>query len=344
MGFSFCARIMSNMKFLSKLQKLPGKTCLLRVDFNVEGVKDALRLEASLPTMKFLLKKGARIVILSHRGRPEGMNYKLSLREFIPFLKKNLKQQINFLETIPPALSPGKVLLLENLRFWPEEEANDLEFAKKLAKLGDFYVNDAFAVSHRENASVTQLPKLLPSYAGMLLEKEIKTLSEVVKKPKKPLVLIFGGSKVEDKASVIKHLLPKADVVLLGSSAVNNSEMIPKSPKIRKPLDWIGEGGKAFDIGPMTVEAYAKEIKKAKTLIWNGPVGWFEKPEYLGGSKAIAKAVAQSKAVSIIGGGETTQLILELGLRKKIGFLSTGGGAMLEFLAGKKLPGIEALK
>lgn len=349
------------VKFLSQLKKLPGKTCILRVDFNVDpstsSGQEALRLEASLPTIKLLLKGGARVVILSHRRRPlqESRNWNLesriksknfSLQEFIPFLEKNLKEKITFLENIPTALSNGKVFLMENLRFWPEEEANNLNFAKRLASLGDFYVNDAFAVCHRENASVAQLPKLLPSYAGLLLEKEMETLSEVMKNPKKPLVLIFGGSKFEDKASVIKNLLPKADKVLLGSSALDSKSQIEnrKSMKIMLPIDWIGEGDNAFDIGPLTAEEYEKEIFKAKTIIWNGPVGKFEDKRYAGGSIAVAKAIAKSKAFSVVGGGETTQLILELGLRKKIGFLSTGGGAMLEFLAGKKLPGIEALK
>ncbi len=334
------------MKFLADCPKkdLAGKTCLLRVDFNVESDKDALRLEASLPTIKFLLKHGARVLMLSHRGRPKGAEKTLSLRPFLPFLKKHLKKEVHFLETLPARLPEGDVFLMENLRFWPEEEADDTGFAKRLARLGDLYVNDAFAVCHRANASVTQLPKLLPSYAGLLLQKEIETLSEAMKKPEKPLVLIFGGSKVEDKAPVIKYLLPKAAKVLLGSSALNNSYSLPKSPKIEKPVDWMAEGNLAMDIGSITAERYAEEIKHAKTVIWNGPVGKFEDAQYRGGSVALAKAVAKSGAFSIIGGGETTQLILSLKLRNKIGFLSTGGGAMLEFLAGKKLPGIEALR
>lgn len=327
----------------------------MRVDFNVESAEDSLRLEESLPTIKFLLERGARVLLLSHRGRPNtSIKYKvvsskyfdseLSLRVFIPFLHKNLREKIIYLNGIPDKLPDGKVFLLENLRFWPEEEANDMEFAHRIAQLGDFYVNDAFAVCHRENASVTQLPKLLPSYAGLLLEKEISTLSAVMKKAEKPLVLIFGGAKIEDKLPIIENLLPKTESVLLGSSALYDQSILPKSPKIQKPVDWVGEGEKAFDIGPKTFEKYAEEIKKAKTIIWNGPVGKFEDEKYRKGSEAIAKAVAESGAFSIVGGGETTQLILELGLRKKIGFLSTGGGAMLEFLSGKKLPGIEALR
>ncbi len=344
------------MKFLKDLAKknLTGKVCLLRVDFNVESTKDALRLEASLPTMKWLLAKGARLVILSHRGRPrvsskysvlsiKDFDAELSLEPFARFLEKNLKEKVEFLSDIPGNLPSGKVILLENLRFWPEEERDDVKFAHRLASLGDFYVNDAFAVCHRKNSSVTQLPKLLPSYAGLLLEKEIKTLSAAMKNPKKPLVLIFGGAKVVDKLPVIKNLLNKATKVLIGSSALNNPDQLPESDKIVKPIDWVKKDNLALDIGPLTAELFIKEIKKAKTIIWNGPVGKFEDKKYLVGSRALAKAVAASKAFSIVGGGETTQLILELGLRKKIGFLSTGGGAMLELLAGVKLPGIEVL-
>ena len=333
------------MKTLRDLAKknLTGKVCLLRVDFNVESTKDALRLEASLPTMKWLLAKGARLVILSHRGRPQGIDQKLSLKVFAPFLAKQLKERVEFLKEIPGELAKGRIALIENLRFWPEEERDDVKFAHRLASLGDFYVNDAFAVCHRKNSSVTQLPKLLPSYAGLLLEKEIVTLSAAMKTPKKPLVLIFGGAKVADKLPVIRHLLPKAGMVLIGSSALNNVGQLPESEKVLKPIDWVERDHLAMDIGPLTADLFIQEINKAKTIIWNGPVGKFEEKRYLAGSRSLAKAVAASKAFSIVGGGETTQLILELGLRKKIGFLSTGGGAMLELLAGAKLPGIAVL-
>lgn len=335
------------MRFLSKLKakEFAGKTCLLRVDFNVKNIKDSLRLKNSLPTIKFLFKRGNKIVFLSHRGRPSKKDETVSLKFVVSFLEKNLKEKIVFLKEIPSKLPPGEIYLIENLRFWPEEEKNDLNFAKRLARLGDFYVNDAFAVSHRENASITQLPKLLPSYAGLLLEKEIQTLSKAMLSPAKPLVVIFGGAKVENKIAAIKNLSQKADKILLGSSVIAEIPELKSSPaaKIIKPIDWIFENGKAFDIGPLTAQKYAEEIKKARTIIWNGPVGWFENKKFAGGSITIAKAIATSKAFSIIGGGETTQLILQLKLQNKISFLSTGGGAMLEFLAGKKLPGIKAL-
>ena len=338
---------MPEIRLLRNLKKkdIDGKICLLRVDFNVEDIKDALRPTASLPTMKFLLKNGARLLILSHRGRPKGVEQRFSLKPFVAFLQKNLKERTVFLTKIPSTLPDnGKVFLLENLRFWPEEGANDRNFARRLAGLGDFYVNDAFAVSHRANASVTQLPKFLPSYAGLLLEKEVTTLSGVMTRPKKPLVVIFGGSKIEDKLSVIKNLLPKATKVLLGSSVFNQNSSLPKSLKIRKPIDWLTENGAARDIGALTIKEYCSEIKQAKTVIWNGPVGLFENPKYAGGSIALARCLAGLSVFAVVGGGETTQLVLKLNLQNKISFLSTGGGAMLEFLAGKKLPGIVALK
>ena len=333
------------MRRLSDLikKKLAGQVCLLRTDFNIETPEDSLRLEASLPTIKALLKKGVKIVILSHRGRPVKPEMALSLKIVIPFLEKQLKQRTVLLKNIPGKLPAGKLFLLENLRFWSGEEKNDSAFAQTLSRLGDFYVNDAFAVSHRKNASVTSLPRLLPSYAGFLLEKEIKTLSHTMRNPKKPLLLIFGGSKVSDKIPAIKNLLPKANKVLLGSSCLNKQNLIPKSKKIIKPKDWLSQDSLALDIGPLAVKAYIEEIGKAKTIIWNGPLGKFEDPKFAAGSIAVAKAISQSRAFSIIGGGETTQLILKLKLKNKIGFLSTGGGAMLEFLAGKKLPGILAL-
>lgn len=346
------------MRFLSDLKKkdVAGKTCLLRVDFNIEDPqKDSLRLERSLPTIKWLIKNGARVLLMSHRGRPDKRIKNFSLRVFLPFLEQALKQKVTFLEDIPRGSvfdqrESAKIFLLENLRFWPGEAANDIKFAKQLAALGDFYVNDAFAVCHRENASVTQLPKLLPSYAGFLLEEEIKTLSLVMKKPKQPLILVIGGEKVDDKLPVIKNLLPKSRAVLLGSTALGAKKLLPRSPKINLPIDWIGESGKILDIGPLTAEEYGKVIKKAGTIIWSGPVGMFEDSRFAVGSIAIAKAIVKSRAFVIIGGGETTAFFqkaitnYQLLIAKKRLFLSTGGGAMMEFLAGKRLPGIEVLK
>ncbi|MDP3901569.1 MAG: phosphoglycerate kinase [bacterium] len=336
------------MKFLSKLKGgLRGQTVLLRVDFNVEGVHDALRLCAVLPTIKFLLNRKAKIIILSHRGRPTRKTPSLSLKFCLKFLEKNVGRKITFLSTIPDKLPMGELFVLENLRFWPGEDDNDIVFARKLAELGNVYVNDAFGVSHRANASVTRLPKLLPAYAGLLLEKEIKTLSSVMRSPRQPLVLIFGGAKVGDKIPVVKKLLPKTSVVLLGSSVIGDRSLLPKSNKILWPIDWLAEKDRAFDIGPLTVDVYGQIIKKAGTIIWNGPVGRFEDKKFAAGSMSIANLIARSNANVIIGGGETTTVFQmsqrNHSIRKNI-FLSTGGGAMLALLSGKKLPGIEALK
>lgn len=369
------------MKFLSKLkrQKLSSETVLLRVDLNVEKVEDSLRLEASIPTIEWLIACGAKIVILSHRGRPkiaEGAlttnDPALSLRVVIPFLMKRLGRNINFIDSqdlrvaqnLISEAPEGSINMLENLRFHSGEEANEAKFAKKLAALGTMYVNDAFAVSHRKNASVVAITKYLPSYAGLLFEKEYATLSDVLRKPQHPLIFIIGGAKTTDKAPVIKNFLKIADHFLLGGGAGNtalaasgvdikNSIHDPaligfmknmlKSGKLELISDWVGEDGKILDIGPKTIENFSLLIKTAKTVIWNGPLGLFENPKFANGSIVIAKAIAESGAFSIIGGGETTQLILSLTLQNKFSFLSTAGGAMLEFLAGKKLPGVEAL-
>ncbi len=365
------------MKFLSKLKRkdLGHETVLLRVDLNVEKVEDSLRLEASIPTIKWLTERGAKIVLLSHRGRPKiagGTDSTLSLRATIPFLMKQLGQNINFIDTPDLQVAKdliaeapiGSINMLENLRFHADEEANDNKFAKQLAALGTMYVNDAFAVSHRKNASVVAISRYLPSYAGLLFEKEYATLSGILKKPAHPLIFIIGGAKTADKVPVIKNFLKIADCFLLGGGAGNTAlvadgvdiktsiydpaligfmKKILKSGKLELITDWLGEDEKILDIGLKTIDKFTARIKTAKTIVWNGPLGLFENPKFAAGSIAIAKAIAESNAFSIVGGGETTQLILSLGLQDKFSFLSTAGGAMLKFLAGKKLPGIEAL-
>ncbi len=345
------------MRRLSALRKREcvGKTVLVRVDFNVENPRDAWRVEAAAPTIAFLLKRGARVVLLSHRGRPQLENRqqktnprirkKFTLTVFVPVLQKLLRQKVRFLRTIPLKLPEGRLFLLENLRFWPGEEKNDARLARSLAGLADFYVNDAFAVSHRRAASIVAIAKLLPSYVGFCLAREITTLERVMRRPKQPLVLVIGGGKMSDKLGVIRNLLPSARRVLLGSASRRAGlPSLPRSPKIILPADWIGEKGVPLDLGPETVRRYLAEITRARTIIWNGPVGQFETPRYRRASEAIARAVANSRAFTVAGGGETTQLLREMKLDKKIGFISTGGGAMLEFLAGKKLPGVEALR
>ena len=414
------------MKYLTSLKNkdLSKEICLLRVDFNINdadlrGSKREFtrnnihpRILAVLPTIKFLIKGGTKVVILSHRGRPTTIksskfkvkNYKQSsLKPFGKILSSLLKKRVNFVnldalslinrtkEKIRGSIT-GSVFLLENLRFLPGEDKNDKKFAKQLASLATFYVNDAFSVSHRKNASVVAITKFLPSYAGLLLEKEIKNLSRIMKNPKKLLVIILGGAKVSDKIGVIKNFLKevkgqksKINCFLTGGGVANTffaaqglpvgkslyeKEMIPaarqllKSRKIILPVDAVRKDKKILDIGPKTAEKYSQIIKKAGTIIWNGPMGYIEDPKFTKGSKAITEAILKSRAFAIVGGGETTSIIsnfsrhlfktnLEGGIppaagqfpiSKKNIFISTGGGAMLEYLAGKKLPGLEALK
>lgn len=367
------------MKYLRQLKpnQLKNKTCLLRVDLNIESPeKDAFRLQAVLPTIKFLTKNGAKVVILSHRGRPQGRESRLSLKPFAKILSRLLGKEVRFADRIK-SFPAGDIVLLENLRFFPEEEKNDRQFAKKLASLGDIFVNDAFAVSHRANASVEAVTEFLPSYAGLLLEKEIENLDAVMKRFKKPLVIILGGAKVSDKIGLINNFLGKADCFLIGGAMANTFFALQGLPvgdsfyekikldgkitreigeKIILPVDAVIYKRKILDIGRETAKEYGDIVKKAATIIWNGPMGMFEDKKFAKGTEKITTAVFKNrKAGVVIGGGETVASLNKIDLRFKIPaypagrqdsriFISTGGGAMLEYLAGKKLPGIEALK
>lgn len=256
------------------------------------------------------------------------------------------------------------IFLLENLRFLAGEEKNDIELAKQLASLGDFYVNDAFSVCHRNAVSVVAITKFLPSYAGLLLEKEIQNLSLVMEKPKRPLVIILGGAKISDKIGFIENFKSIADYFLIGGGIAHNflkaqglpignsifeestvgfAKKMLKNKNIILPIDYVLKDRKILDIGPNTIKYYSDIIKKAKIIIWNGPMGYFENKKFAKGSEAIANAILKSGAFSVVGGGETAALFNEKNKIKKI-FVSTGGGAMLEYLAGKKLPGIKALE
>lgn len=344
---------------------------LLRLDFNTE---DEWRMEAAVPTVKFLLKRSKAVVIMSHKGRPAGFQKALSLKKDAKKLAKLLNRKITFFPKFDfPKIqneikksSRGGVFMLENLRFMPGEIKNDREFAKKLASLGDFYVNDAFAVSHRKNASVTAITPLLPSYAGLGLEREMNYLSKVMKTPQKPLVIILGGAKIKDKLDLLKYFKEKADAFLIGGAPANTLlalkgfdigrslteknaghgiRAVLKFKNVVLPVDFRRKNSAILDIGPKTEILFANKIKSAKTVVWNGPMGMIEEKEFNRGTNAVARAIAQNtKAFSVIGGGETVMALKKFGLYKKIGFVSTGGGAMLEFLAGKKLPGIAALE
>lgn len=364
-----------------------GGTALLRLDFNTE---DDWRMLAVIPTIKFLLKSGCKIVIVSHRGRPKGGSLKNGVPAGFPaalHLKKDaaqlsglIKRKVVFIGHFRfaeikkeiAAAPKGSVLLLDNLRFLPGEEKNDPKFAEQLASLADFYVNDAFAVSHRANASVVAVTKFLPGYAGLELEKEIAGLSKAVVAPRHPLLLILGGAKASDKLGVITHFRSKADRFLLGGGSANSvlaiegfdvkrslRETDPKTlaalkplahnKKVTVPADFAWGTGKSagmiLDIGPKTAVRFAKEIAAARTIVWSGPLGLIEKKAYAKGSIAVARAIGRNrKAFSLTGGGETVMFLKKYGLDGKFSFISTGGGAMLDFLAGEKLPGIEALK
>jgi phosphoglycerate kinase len=378
------------IRFLSKIEirKIRKKTVLLRLDFNTE---DDWRMKAVLPTVKFLLKNGCKIVILSHRGRPHSAplsgasrgkpfrldisSKKFSLKKDAVDLGRLLKKKVIFIghfdfmnirKTV--ALSPARsIFLLENLRFMAGEEKNDLKFARDLASLGDVYVNDAFAVSHRANASVAAITKYLPSCVGFELEAEIKHLSRVMQSPKKPLIMIIGGAKVSDKLGVLHYFRNRADWFILGGGPANTMlsvrgvnvekslrdndddvaeiRKITHYPNLVLPVDYAWYKNAIVDVGPKSRAAFCKKIATAKTIVWSGPLGLIDVPPYDKGSRAVAQAIARNRAaLSVAGGGETVMFLKKIRLDKKFTFISTGGGAMLDFLAGKKLPGIEALK
>ncbi|HEX7555365.1 MAG TPA: phosphoglycerate kinase [Leptolinea sp.] len=376
-----------------------GKKVLVRVDFNVpikDGkVGDDTRIRAALPTIEYLLNKGAAVILCSHLGRPKGgPDPKYSMKPVGEYLSSLMKKPVAFAddcvgpaaEAAAKALKPGEILLLENTRFHPEEEKNDLGLAKKLASLADIFVNDAFGTAHRAHSSTEGVAHFLPAVAGFLLEKEIKYLGQAIADPKRPFIAILGGSKISDKIGVIKNLLVKADVILIGGGMANTffkaqgypvadslvedealetaKELLKNGgTKLRLPVDVtigdkfdaeaavkvmdmgpIPDGWRIMDIGPKTMEAYAKALKGSGTVVWNGPMGVFEFPNFAKGTFAVAKAVAESGAVSIIGGGDSVAAIQESGLADKITHISTGGGASLEMLEGLELPGLAALQ
>jgi phosphoglycerate kinase len=375
------------------------KKVLVRVDFNVplaEGrVGDDTRVRAALPTIQYLLDHGAAVILCSHLGRPKGgPDLKYSLKPVAEHLAGLLGKPVNFAEDcIGPqaegaaaALQKGGVLVLENTRFHPEEEKNEMQMAEQLASLADLFVNDAFGTAHRAHASTEGVTHFKPGVAGFLLEKEIKYLGQAVADPKRPFVAILGGAKISDKIGVINNLLTKADAVLIGGGMANTfikaqgfevadslveDESLPvarglldkAAGKLHLPVDVVladkfdaeaesrlelagnvPAGWRILDIGPQTVKAFGAIIAGAGTVVWNGPMGVFEFPKFAAGTFGVAKAVADSGAVSIIGGGESVAAIQQSGLADKITHISTGGGASLEMLEGLELPGVAALQ
>ncbi|HEX7976125.1 MAG TPA: phosphoglycerate kinase [Anaerolineales bacterium] len=376
-----------------------GKKVLVRVDFNVpvkEGqVGDDTRIRAALPTIKYLLDHGAAVILMSHLGRPKGgPEAKFSLKPVAAHLGSLLGKPVEFAsDTVGPdatekakKLQPGQVLLLENTRFEPGEEKNDLDLAKKLASLADVYINDAFGSAHRAHSSTEGVTRYLPAAAGFLMEKEIRYLGETIANPKHPFVAILGGAKISDKIGVIKNLLTKADAILIGGGMANTffkaqgypvgdslveneavetaKQLLQDSGgKLHLPADVViadkfeaeaqskdlpagpvPDGWRIMDIGPETVTAYSKVISPAGTIVWNGPMGVFEFPKFAKGTYGIAQAVADSRATSVVGGGESVAAVQQSGLADKITHISTGGGASLEMLEGLTLPGVAALQ
>lgn len=381
-----------------------NKRVLLRVDFNVPMGKDGeinksegWRIEAIIPTLKYLIKEQVKIILISHLGRPHGkINKKYSLKPIALILKKILKNKVLFSEEIIgrkveekiKKMNFGDILILENIRFLNGEESNSSKLAESLARLADFYINDGFAVSHRFHASIVGIPKFLvklksgaPFAVGLLFEKEIKELNRIIDEPKRPLVAIIGGAKISTKIMLINKFLKIADKVLVAGALANDifafqglnmgKSMVDensfeevkkidlKNPKLFLPVDlvsWntknifyreineIGKDEKVLDIGSKTINLFSEIIESAKTIIWNGSMGLTEQKPFDKGTREIIEAIAKSRAYSVVGGGDTVAFIREIKKEKIFNHLSTGGGALLDYLVNRTLPGIEAIK
>lgn len=391
------------LRTLPHNKDLEGKRVLVRVDFNITvgadgsiGPVDDIRVRAVLPTIKALRQAKAKVVLLSHLGRPEKPEKKYSLEPVAAHLGRLLGKKVLFVpdrlddgDAVERALKKmrkGDVALLENLRFHPGEVKNDRFLGRRLAALGDVFVNDAFGVAHRATASTVALAGELPSYAGELMVEEVEALTKVLEHPRKPFVMLIGGAKIATKLPMLKKLLGRSDAVLIGGGMANNffkakgyeigsslysrsdvslAKSLLKHRKIRLPKDVIvtrrvaedadirvasprdvKKGEMIVDIGPETMREYAMELKKAQTIIWNGPVGLFETKRFSNGSVILARVVASrssGKAYGVVGGGDTLRCLAMTGMAEFVDHVSTGGGAMLDFLAGRKLPGLEPL-
>ena len=349
------------MKKLKEINVI-GKRVLLRCDFNVPldkkgNILDDFKIKQTLPTIKYLIDEKAKIILMSHLD-PESTG--VADRKFtLDKVAERLSEYLNFsvekvndcigpeIETESNLLKEESVLLLENLRFHKEEtksDASSVDFAKKLSYLGDIYINDAFGVCHRDNASVALLPQFLPKCAGLLLEKEVEALDKVMKNPEKPMVAIIGGKKVETKAKFIDNISKVADYVII--SGLIAQEVAEKNIKFQQPEKIVYPVGQLddLDINEESIKIFIEKILQAKTILWNGPFGKFEDEKYVKGTLAIAKAVIESGAFSVVGGGETVEFLEEKGMMDKFSHVSTGGGAMMSYLSGEKLPGLISLE
>jgi phosphoglycerate kinase len=376
------------MRTIDDLGDLDGKRVLVRVDFNVPldngRITDDVRIRAALPTIERLRASGARLLLISHLGRPKDRDPALSLRPVADHLAKLLETEVPLapdLDDVPD----GDIVMLENIRYEPGETKNDPDLAKRLAALADAYVNDAFGSAHRAHASTEGVAHLLPSAAGLLLEREVQTLTDILERPGRPLVAIVGGAKVTDKIGVLEAFLQRADAILIGGamafpflsvqghsigkSLCAEEDLDPARAlldkddgKLHLPVDLVlgdrfdanaealdlegvdvPDGWMGLDIGPESVEAYSDEIAGAGSVFWNGPMGAFELAPFARGTRAVAEAVAAADATTVVGGGDSAAALEQFGLADRVTHLSTGGGASLELIEGKTLPGVEVL-
>ncbi len=391
------------MKYIKDQENLVGKRILLRLDLNVPlingTITDQTRIEKILPIINFLLEKKSKILVISHVGRPKGkVNKDLSLKPICNSLEKKINQKISLVKDDIFKIkredlfknSNERIVFLENIRFYEEEENNDQNFSKQLADLGDIFVNDAFSCSHRAHASVSKINEFLPSYAGLQLETEIKALKKVTSEIKKPITCIIGGSKISTKIGIIKNLIPKFNNIIIVGGMANNilrhkgnpigrsiredncdsiiddifitaknhlcSIVYPKDVMVGKSLDDKGQikelkdvanNDLILDIGPKTIDMIKEIIETSRTVLWNGPAGYFENPSFANGSYEIAKKIIKknkdNSIYSVAGGGDTIALLNQINAINDFNFISTAGGAFLEYLEGKDLPGIKAL-
>ena len=377
---------------------MAGKRVLVREDLNVPmskgAISDDARIRAALPTLQHLAERGARVIVMSHLGRPKGVDPQLSLRPVSARLAELLNREVQFAgdcvgepaRTAVDKMTAGQVLLLENVRFHPEDEANDPEFARELASLGEIFVNDAFAASHRAHASVVGVATYLPAFAGELMEAELKALHQALDNPRRPLFAVIGGAKVSTKIEVLEHLLGRVDALLIGGAMANTffksrgwptgSGLVEDScleqaaavaskggDRLVLPIDLVcaqrieaGQplrvmtpdaveaGWMALDVGPKTVAMFAQRLRGAAAIVWNGPLGVTEIKDFSDGTKGVGEAIAASGAFTLVGGGDTVAAIDAFGMAGRFSHVSTGGGATLEYLEGKELPGVAILK